>query len=135
MMLAGETTYKEKMEYQLIKRRAKELFHIDLKDIQLQAIHYVLFQRSDLILIAKTGFGKSIIFQAASLIEEQTGICLILMPLKALQDEQCEKLKHISSANPFVLNGDSNNQFNRKAIREGQYTHSMIYVLWKVSND
>lgn len=129
MVLVEEMIDKEKAEYQLIEKRVQELFHINLKTIQLQAIHHVLFQRSDLILIAKTGFGKSIIFQATPLIEEQAGICLILMPLKALQDEQCEKLKHISSANPFVLNGDSNNNFNRKAIRNGRFTHSMKRVL------
>ena len=128
MVSVREAIDKERTEHQLIEKRVKELFHIDLKIIQLQAIHHVLFQRSDLILIAKTGFGKSIIFQATPLIEEQAGICLILMPLKALQDEQCEKLKHISSADPFVLNGDNNNKFNRKAIREGRYTHSMKYV-------
>ena len=100
--------------------------------MQLQAIHHVLFQKSDFILIAKTEFRKSIIFQAASFIEEQAGICLILMLLKALQDEQCEKLKHIPFANPFVLNGDSNSKFNRKAVRVGQYTHSIIYTLKKV---
>lgn len=132
MTLVEETTDKMKTEYQLIRRQVEKLFHINLKDIQLEAIHYVLFQRSDLILIAKTGFGKNIIFQAMSLINEQTGLYLILMPLKTLQDEQCEKLKYISSANVFVLNGDSNNRFNRKAIREGRYTHSMIYVLQKV---
>lgn len=128
MVLVEEVSDKEETEHQLIEKRVKDLFHINLKTIQLQAIYHVLFQRSDLILIAKTGFGKSIIFQATPLIEEQAGICLILMPLKALQDEQCEKLKYISSANPFVLNGDSNNKFNRKAIREGQYTHSMKSV-------
>lgn len=120
------TVPEESGEYQTIRRRTKELFNINLKDIQTQAIHLLLFQKLDLILIAKTGFGKSIIFQAVPLIAEQAGICLILMPLKALEDEQCEKLKHIPFASPFVLKDDSNTKSNRKNIREGQYTHQYI---------
>lgn len=112
-------------QHELIQTKVRSLFQIRLKDQQLEAIHHLMFQRLDLILIAKTGFGKSIIFQAAPLIEEPIGICLILMPLKALQNEQCEKLKQISSANPIVLDGDNNNKFNREKIKNGLYTHSM----------
>lgn len=106
-----------------IHDRVGSFFQINLKDQQLQAIHHLVHRRLDLILIAKTGFGKSIIFQAAPLIEEPFGICLILMPLKALQNEQCEKLKQIVSVKPFILNADSNSKINRKNIKDGMYTH------------
>lgn len=113
------------IEYQLIEDQVKNLFNIDLKDIQTEAIHSLIFQKSDLILIAKTGFGKSIIFQATPLLIEQPGICLILMPLKALEKEQCRKLDRIALAKPLVLDGDSNTDSNRRKIREGLYTHGM----------
>lgn len=82
----------ETEQHQLIQAKTQSLFQIDLKRQQLQAVHHLLFQRIDLILIGKTGFGKSIIFQAAPLIENST---VILMSLKALQDEHCEKPKHV----------------------------------------
>jgi hypothetical protein len=51
------------------------------------------------------GFGKSIIF----LIREELKLAsLIIMPLNLLQEEQAEKLKTITGAHPFVLNGDTN---------------------------
>lgn len=111
-------------QHQLIRRKTQQLFQIDIKSQQLQAIYYLLFQNMDLILIAKTGFGKSIIFQAAPLMTDIPGICIILMPLKALQNEQCEKLRSVSSASLVVLNGDNNNQVTRRKIGDGLYTHS-----------
>jgi superfamily II DNA or RNA helicase len=56
-----ETVMTKELEYQLINRRVKELFNISLKDLQTQAIHHLLMRNSDLILIAKTGFGKTVI--------------------------------------------------------------------------
>jgi len=87
----------------LIKRRVSELFGFEPKDKQVE------YDKSDLILIARTGFGKSIIFQALPLILEESKLAsLITMPLNLLQEEQTEKLKTIAGAHPFVLNGDTN---------------------------
>ena len=58
---------------------------------QVDALHHLLCDRMDLILIAKTGFGKSILFQAASLMFSRCKSVLIIMPLIAMEEEQCEK--------------------------------------------
>jgi ATP-dependent helicase YprA (DUF1998 family) len=88
-------------------------------------IRHLLYDKRDLILIAKTGFGKSIIFQALPLIEEESKqASLIIMPLNLLQEEQAEKLKTIPGAKPFILNGDTNTRKNRHEIGAGAYTHS-----------
>lgn len=123
MASVTDVSFDDTEQHQLIRTRTQQLFQINVKSRQLQAIHHLLFQRVDLILIAKTGFGKSILFQAAPLIADIPRICLILMPLRALQDEQCEKLRSVSSANPIVLNGDNNNRVTRRKIGEGLYTH------------
>lgn len=47
------------------------------------------------------------------------------MPLKALEEEPCEKLKTITDCKPFVLNGDSNNDYNLQMIREGKFSHGV----------
>src|SRR4029077_1183166 len=99
----------------LIQHRVNEVFGFEPNNKQVEAIRHLLFDKSDLILIAKTGFGKSIIFQAFPLIQgESKHASLIIMPLNLLQEEQAEKLKTIAAgANPFVLNGDTNTGKNR----------------------
>jgi len=113
----------------LIRHRVNELFGFEPKNKQVEAIRHLLYDKRDLIrdliLIAKTGFGKSIIFQALPLIEEESKqASLILMPLNLLQEEQAEKLKTIPGAKPFILNGDTNTRKNRHEIGAGAYTHS-----------
>ena len=111
----------------LIQRRVNELFGFEPNDKQVKAIWKLLYDKSDLILIAKTGFGKSIIF----LIREELKLAsLIIMPLNLLQEEQAEKLKMIAGAHPFVLNVDTNTWKNRREISEGVYTHSKCSDLW-----
>ena len=109
----------------LIRHRVNELFGFEPKNKQVEAIRHLLYDKRDLILIAKTGFGKSIIFQALPLIEEELKqASLIIMPLNLLQEEQAEKLKTIPGAKPFILNGDTNTRKNRHEIGAGAYTHS-----------
>jgi superfamily II DNA helicase RecQ len=71
----------------LIQCRVNELFGFEPKNKQVETIQKLLYDKSDLILIAKTGFGKSIIF----LIREELKLAsLIIMPLNLLQEEQAE---------------------------------------------
>lgn len=114
------------LQRQAIRARASELFKVQLKSLQTDAIHRLVYRQTDLILIAKTGFGKSIIFQAVPLLWSEPAVCLILMPLNALQSQQLRKLESILTARPFVLIAESNNPENLRRIREGEYTHGKI---------
>jgi len=56
----------------------------------------LMFRRIDVIVIAKTGFGKSLIFQSAPFLTgdgREPGISLIIMPLKAIQAGRKKELK------------------------------------------
>jgi superfamily II DNA helicase RecQ len=107
-----------------IRARLQELFGYEGKSVQVDVIHHLIYEKQDIILVAKTGFGKSLIFQAAPLIYRNTQrICLVIMPLKAIEEQQCTKLSSVEGAHPFVLNGDNNTMANRKAIASGIYTH------------
>jgi len=46
---------------------------------QIQAIRKLVIDRKDLILVAPTGWGKSVVFQATPALA--AGICLMVMPL------------------------------------------------------
>ena len=90
-------------------------------------LEYLIDKQNDVLLIAKTSFGKSLIFQLAPLVASESldcpGIALILMPLTLLQKEQAETVKNIPGAKPFILEGCSNTREKRALIASGYYTH------------
>ena len=63
-----------------------DLFGYEPYEEQLKAIKTLAVDQEDLILIARTGFGKSMIFQSIPVLRD--GICLVIMPLNLLEDEQ-----------------------------------------------
>ena len=106
-----------------IKNIIQTRFGFEAKEKQVDAIYTLTHDEKDLILVAKTGFGKSIIFQAAPLVFASIRTALIIMPIIALETEQCEKLKYIAGCKPFMLNGDTNKPANLDKIRRGDFTH------------
>jgi ATP-dependent helicase YprA (DUF1998 family) len=111
-------------------RRAASFGYPSLQDGQVDALEKLIEYRRDVMLIAKTSFGKSLIFQLAPLLmpdPKQPGIALIIMPLTLLQQNQSENVMkrgaHLG-VRYIVLDGDSNIRRNREQIGEGKYTHS-----------
>ena len=68
------------------------VFEFVLHEAQVEAIWTLYYEKQDLILIAKTGFGKSLIFQLLPFMTGSSGIGLILMTLKLLQAEQSDMM-------------------------------------------
>lgn len=109
---------------QYIYERIRTIFGLEAKELQVKAIRVVIYDGSDLILVAGTSFGKSLIFQAAPLIRESDDpfICLVILPLNAIAKEQYDKLLKVG-ANPIILNGDTNDKNARKRIANDEATH------------
>jgi superfamily II DNA helicase RecQ len=57
-----------------------------LRHGQIEAIRSLAVNQLDLILIAPTGWGKSAVFQAIPAL--RGGICLMIMPLNLLEEDQ-----------------------------------------------
>lgn len=74
------------------RQRCKDIgpiiFGFTLLEAQVDAICTLFYEQKDLLLLAKTGFGKILIFQLIPFMLNPTGVVLILMPLKLLQVEQ-----------------------------------------------
>jgi replicative superfamily II helicase len=94
-------------------RRARSFGYPNLREQQLKALEKLVKRKTDVILIAKTSFGKSLIFQLAPLLiadPREPGIALI--PLTLLQQNQAENVKkrgaHLG-ARCIVLDQDSHN--------------------------
>ena len=64
------------------------VFGFTLQRAQVDAIWTLFYKHHDLLLVAKTGFGKSLIFQLLPFMINPTGVVIILMPFKLLQEEQ-----------------------------------------------
>jgi len=110
-------------------RRAKGFGYDSLREGQLDALEEIVENKTDVMLIAKTSFGKSLIFQVAPFLmpdPEEPGISLILMPLTLLQQNQSDtvrkKAEHLG-AKCIVLDGDTNTAETRRQIAEDKYTH------------
>ena len=80
------------------------VFGFTLYEEQVDAIRTLFFEQRDLLLLAKTGFGKSLIFQLIPFMTPVLGLVLILMPLKLLQAEQSAMINRIPNAKSIVLN-------------------------------
>src|SRR5437773_6583015 len=59
------------------------------RDGQVEAIRSLAVDQLDLILIAPTGWGKSVVFQAIAAL--RGGICLMVMPLNLLEEDQVSR--------------------------------------------
>jgi hypothetical protein len=73
-------------------RACREGFGFELREDQWQALSHFVWEKRDLVLVAKTSFGKSLLFQIAPLLlrrgDVHSGIILCLMPLNLLISQQ-----------------------------------------------
>lgn len=88
----------------------------------MEAICTLFYKQKDL-LLAKTGFGKSLIFQLVPFMTPAPGVVLILMPLKLLQAEQFEMINRLPQGKAIVLNGENNQKSVFAGVARGHYTH------------
>jgi superfamily II DNA or RNA helicase len=93
---------------------------------QISALRRLIFLRGDVFLIARTGFGKSLIFQAYTVLTGKTTIQII--PMSKLGNEQYEGIRRLSGMKPCLITRESK-QKNRRLLTEianGQYTHVLL---------
>jgi superfamily II DNA helicase RecQ len=99
-----------------------------IKPIQLRVIVRQLPSAipRDTLLVAKTGFGKSMTFQAFAPL---TGMITIqVIPLSKLGEEQAEQMSRLPGAKPVVITAETKlaNPHLYREICEGKYNHILI---------
>lgn len=99
------------------------VFGFTLHAAQVDAICTLCYEQRDLLLLAKTGFGKSLIFQLLPFMTPTPGVVLVLMPLKLLQAEQGALINKLPRGKAMVLNGENNQKDMQLEIAKGGYTH------------
>lgn len=95
------------------------------KPEQAEALWWLLFEKKDLLLVAKTSFGKSLILQLLPCLIRDA-IVLILLPLNAIGAEQMEKIQTLPGARPLHLTADNNNNQRLAFVRSGYYSHILV---------
>lgn len=116
----AELAARQRQRYKAI---GQVVFGFVLHDTQIEAIWTLFYEQRDLLLMAKTGFGKSLIFQLLPFMMPQIGVVLTLMPLKLLQAEQSKMINHLPYGKPIILNGENNQKHVQDDIAQGNYTH------------
>jgi hypothetical protein len=93
---------------------------------QVQTLRRLIYCKGDTILVARTGFGKSLIFHAFSIL---TGlITLQIIPLSKLGDEQKEEIRRFACASPCLLTKQTKSQFKNlwACMIRGEFTHILL---------
>ena len=105
-----------------IRESVRRIFGFEGRDGQIKAIHHLLFKQADLILIAKTSFGKSLIFQAVSAIRQRS-ITIVIIPLTRVGQGQYEKLCLLEGCNPCLLTAKNSGKSIFQQIKRGDFSH------------
>ncbi|KAJ5557569.1 hypothetical protein N7513_003155 [Penicillium frequentans] len=109
---------------QAIRRAVRELYPYYPREGQLQALRQLVYLRKDLILIAKTSFGKSMILQAVSILLAKA-ITLVVLPLDQIGVEQTNYIQNIGGR-PCFLNAETFSAELLEEIQAGMFTHVLL---------
>lgn len=96
------------------------------QEVQLRVVRRILYGIGDTLLIARTGFGKSLTFQAYCALTEM--IALQLIPLSKLGDQQARRMTRIKSAKACLITAETLEQDEAllENVRKGRYNHILL---------
>ena len=89
-------------------------------------IRRLVFLQGDTLFIAKTGFGKSLILQAFTIL---TGLLTIqIVPLDKLGDQQLLDLKRLKGTRPCLLNSTTKKADRNllRKVKQGAFSHVLV---------
>ncbi|KAF2669323.1 P-loop containing nucleoside triphosphate hydrolase protein [Microthyrium microscopicum] len=125
VLTRGES-YSEKQPGVL--RSALKRFYPDIepKEAQIRALRTLIYGGGDVLLIAKTGFGKSLILHAYGALTGK--ITLQIVPLNRLGEDQCNSIKNVEGCTPRLLTGDSKEKIRHltRRMRRGDFSHILL---------
>ena len=93
---------------------------------QVRTLRRLIFSQGDVLLIARTGFGKSLIFHAYSILTRN--ITLQLVPLTKLGEEQLADIRKFPGARSCLVNTYTRGQEKDiiQKISDGVFTHVLL---------
>ena len=109
----------------VVKQASQKLYTYPPRPGQLEALRHLHYVKKDLILIAKTSFGKSMILQAAPLLAARS-TALVILPLDQIGKEQAEYITKIGGKPCFLNSANFKNELLEE-VRAGTFTHIIFY--------
>ena len=126
----SDNTKLENMILNQIAIRIFEIFDLNEKKKQIKIIHVVACLKKFLILITKTNFDKSLIFNMLFLLHSRnTSIVLMMMFLKFIAKQQYEKINKFSRILFFVYDKNHKFKLNRQKIVVEKYIHDTKFSI------
>ena len=124
---------KTDVEDALIAKVVRTVWGYQPREIQAEVLSWLVFQREDCILTAKTSMGKSLPLQAVPILVPNS-VAIIVLPLDKIGQEQVEKLRNLGCKldsnliRPIFVNADSKSVDPRlfEDIMMLKYTHIFI---------
>jgi hypothetical protein len=102
----------------LIAEAIRTMYPYERRTMQIESIRALIFDRRDVILIAKTSFGKSMIPQSVSALKRNT-MTIMIIPLTELGKEQLRKIQSLPECRPVLLAEEIfKKEKNRKEVFE-----------------
>lgn len=99
------------------------VFGFTLQKVQIDTIYMLFYKEKDFLLHAKTGLGKSLIFQFLPFLFDFIGVVIIFIPLKPLQVEQNSMINYLSSRKIITLTSKNNQKAIQQSIWSLDYSH------------
>jgi superfamily II DNA helicase RecQ len=132
LLICREKTVESLLARLLSDRAGGVGFEIPPKRLQVLVLVRLLFARRDVLLVAQTGFGKSLIFQTIGLLTGQ--ITIIIVPLLGLCDQVRDDIADIPGSLPIVISSETRRMYAKKDtstdiynhIRTGGHTHIIL---------
>ena len=106
LVLEGHRPENVGEQYGLLRQAMKRLLDgREPKRQQIRALRRLIYQRGDTLLVARTGFGKSIIFQSYSVLTGK--ITIQIIPLSKLGEEQRDAINKFTDARAALVPSSS----------------------------
>lgn len=118
-----------------LTKRLEEIHRYAAKAGQLEAIR-CFSEGHDVLFLAKTGYGKSMILYSQSALKTDT-ITLLIMPLNASEVDQANAIKKINAeVSPYILNAETMDDDAKllSRIRLGMHTNVLTSSKLALSN-
>ncbi|KAI2465606.1 P-loop containing nucleoside triphosphate hydrolase protein [Annulohypoxylon bovei var. microspora] len=121
------------LEYQFVyavassllnSRRIEDKPRLQPRAGQVRSIQRVVFRHGDTILVAWTGYGKSIVLQSVSVIMYDK-VTIQICPLKRLGQDQFNTVAQIPGARPLLIIGETDDDMWDGLI-QGRFTHVIL---------
>ena len=123
-----------KLSRDVLNARLRIIHEKSPKAGQLLAIDTLFNEEKDVILIAKTGYGKSMVFHFVSALEEDT-MTLMIMPLLALKEDQKSAVKKMQANSSLcIFNSETMTKNLPNEIQSGIYPHVLTSPEIAISN-